>query len=208
MSIPFQGGGISRPHFLSENNTKFPTIPWDTLLTFTGRECLVTPLPVETFVLQVGPLPVMPLVAVRTPVGRDVRPVVPLRPLPLQHGRRLLVTRQLCGNYFIYIEQKYFRSELQLSYMPFHAWNLYHKDRAQGRKEICGSLPSVTCSLKLELTDAALDVGVIAPGPVPPTVDGGLVVPGGGVAPALPPAEILDGRGVGAGVHTVHPGPV
>ena len=145
----------------------------------------MAPLPVETFVLQVRPLPVMPLVAVRTPVGRDVRPVVPLSPLTLQHGRRLLVTRQLCGKYFKYIEQKYFRSELQLSFMPVHAWNLYHKDRAQGRKEICGSLPSLTGSLKLELTDAALDVGVIAPGPVPPAVDGRLIGPSGGVAPPL-----------------------
>ena len=55
----------------------------------------MAPLPVEALVLQVGPLAIMPLVAVRTPVGGDVRPVVPLRPLTLQHGGRLLRTRQL-----------------------------------------------------------------------------------------------------------------
>ena len=54
----------------------------------------MAPLPVETLVLQVRPLTVVPLVAVRTAVGGDVRPVVPLRPLALQHGRRLLGTRE------------------------------------------------------------------------------------------------------------------
>ena len=54
----------------------------------------MTPLPVETFVLQVGPLSVVPLVPVRTPVSRDVRPVVPLRSFALQHGWRLLGTRE------------------------------------------------------------------------------------------------------------------
>ena len=60
----------------------------------------------------------------------------------------------------------------------------------------------------VKLTDAALDVGVIAPGPVPPAVDGCLVLPGGRVAPALPATEVLDGRGVRPGVHSVHTSPV
>ena len=55
----------------------------------------MTPLPVETLVLQVRPLSVAPLVTVGTPVGRDLRPVVPLRALPREDWRRILGTRQL-----------------------------------------------------------------------------------------------------------------
>ena len=46
-------------------------------------------------------------------------------------------------------------------------------------------ISAISDSFKLELTDAALDVGVIAPGPVPSAVDGRLIGPSGGVAPSL-----------------------
>ena len=58
------------------------------------------------------------------------------------------------------------------------------------------------------LTDTSLDVGVVAPSSVPLTGDGGLVVARAGVPPALPPAVVLDGRGVGPRVHSVSPRPV
>ena len=58
------------------------------------------------------------------------------------------------------------------------------------------------------VTDASLDVDIVAPLPVPQTADEGLVEPRAGEAPPLSSAVILDGRGVGPGMDTVNTSPV
>ena len=66
------------------------------MLTSAGRKRgSVLPLLVKALVLQVGPVPVAPLVPVGTPVGGDLRPVVHLRPLTWQTGRREVLAREL-----------------------------------------------------------------------------------------------------------------
>ena len=61
---------------------------------------------------------------------------------------------------------------------------------------------------EVAVTDADLNVDIVAPLTVPQTSDQGLVEACAGEAPALPSAVIFNCRGKGPGVDTVNTSPV